>query len=114
MNENKFILVTGATGRQGGATARALKMGGHRVRALTRDSGKPAAKALSAKGMDVVEGDLNDPSSVRPHLADVDRLFAVQNFWEAGYDGEVRQGCSLIDLAKEAGVRHFQTSPLLR
>ena len=107
MTETKLILVTGATGRQGGATARALKRRGCRVRGLTRNTGKAAAEALRAQGIDMVEGDLNDPSSVRSHLAGVDGVFAALNFWESGYDGEVRQGCGLIDIARAAGVSHF-------
>ena len=107
MTENELILVTGATGRQGGATARTLRQRGYRVRALTRDASKPAVETLRAQGIDTVEGDLNDPSSVRPHLAGVGGVFAALNFWEAGYDGEVRQGRDLIDIARAADVSHF-------
>ena len=107
MTDNKLILVTGATGRQGGATARALRQRGFQVRALTRDAGKPAARTLRVEGIDTVEGDLNDPSSVRPYLTGVDGMFAALNFWEAGYDGEVRQGRGLIDSARAANVSHF-------
>ena len=107
MTDNKLILVTGATGRQGGATARALRQRGFRVRALTRNLNKPAAETLRVEGIDTVEGDLNEPSSVRPHLAGVDGVFAALNFWEAGYDGEVRQGRGLIDIARAANVSHF-------
>ena len=53
------------------------------------------------------EGDLNDSSSVHPHLAGVDGVFAALNFWEAGYDGEVLQGRGLIDIAWAGGVSHF-------
>ena len=104
MTDNKLILVTGATGRQGGATARALRQRGFRVRALTRDASKPAAETLRAEGIDTVEGDLNEPSSVRPYLTGVDGVFAALNFWEASYDGEVRQGRGLIDSAQAASV----------
>ena len=107
MTDNKLILVTGATGRQGGATARALRQRGFQVRALTRDASKPAAETLRMEGIDTVEGDLNDPSSVRPHLSNVEGVFAALNFWEAGYDGEVRQGRGLIDSARAASVSHF-------
>lgn len=107
MTADRVIFVTGATGRQGGAAARALLERGYRVRGLTRDPGKPAAEALRAEGAEIVEGDLCDPSSVRPHLNGVDGVFAALNYWEAGYDGEVRQGRGLIDAATEAGVSHF-------
>lgn len=107
MAANRRIFVTGATGRQGGATARVLLARGYRVRGLTRDASKPAAEALRAEGAEMVEGDLSDPGSIRPHLNGVDGVFAALNYWEAGYNGEVRQGRGLIDAAAEIGVSHF-------
>ena len=59
-NAEKLFLVTGATGRQGGAVARHLLKRGHRVRALTRDPSKSAARALAGMGAEVVRGDLDD------------------------------------------------------
>ena len=44
------ILVAGATGRQGGATARHLLADGWGVRAMTRDPDKPAAASLREYG----------------------------------------------------------------
>jgi uncharacterized protein YbjT (DUF2867 family) len=34
-------------------------------------------------------------------------VFSVQNFWETGYDREVKQGKTVADAAKAAGVEHF-------
>lgn len=34
-------------------------------------------------------------------------MFSVQNFFQAGYEGEIRQGSMLADLAEVAGVSHF-------
>jgi uncharacterized protein YbjT (DUF2867 family) len=101
------ILVTGATGKQGGAVARQLLKRGSRVRALTRDPQKAAARRLGELGAEVVRGDLDDPDSLRPALEGADGVFSVQNFWETGYDREIRQGVALADLASEAGVNHF-------
>lgn len=53
----KIILVTGATGRQGGAAARHLQAAGWQVRAFTRDQNSPAAQALHRAGAEIVEGD---------------------------------------------------------
>jgi uncharacterized protein YbjT (DUF2867 family) len=58
------VLVTGATGNQGGATARHLLAGGWRVRALVRDGTAPAAAALAAVGAELVVGNLDDRASV--------------------------------------------------
>jgi uncharacterized protein YbjT (DUF2867 family) len=60
----KTIVVTGATGNQGGATARHLLADGWHVRALVRDDTAPAATALAAAGAELVRGDLDDPASV--------------------------------------------------
>jgi uncharacterized protein YbjT (DUF2867 family) len=58
------VLVIGATGRQGGATARALRAAGVPVRALVRDPDTDAAKAVEALGAELVTGDLHDRDSV--------------------------------------------------
>src|SRR5690242_20666201 len=108
-NDNWIILVTGATGQQGGAVTRHLLAQGRRVRALTRAPDKPAARALAGQGAEVVQGDLYDRASLDRALRDVYGVFSVQNFWlpDVGYEGEVRQGKTLADAAKAAGVQHF-------
>lgn len=103
----RLILVTGATGNQGGAVALHLLQQGFRVRTLTRDPEKPAAKALSVQGAEVVQGNLDDSASIEQALEGVYGVFSVQNFFEAGYEGEIRQGITLADAALAAGVRHF-------
>ena len=104
----KLILVTGATGQQGGAVARhLLKQPGFGVRALTRDSAKPAARALAQAGAEPFQGNLDDPASIRRALEGTWGAFSVQNFMETGYEGEIRQGKALADAAKAAGVQHF-------
>jgi uncharacterized protein YbjT (DUF2867 family) len=110
----KIILVTGATGKQGGAVARHLLQQGFAVRALTRDTTKPAARALAAKGIEVVEGDMGDAWSLRKAMKDVYGVFSVQNYWEknVGYDGEIGQATNLASVAKDAGVHHFVQSSI--
>ena len=103
----KIVLVAGATGQQGGAVARRLLREGWRVRALTRDPSKPAARSLANQGAEVVPGDLNDRGSVERALANVYGVFSVQEYGPAGYDGEVRQGKTLAEAANAAGVKHF-------
>lgn len=101
------VLVVGATGQQGGAVARHVLAAGRPVRALTRNPAKPAARILADQGAQVVAGDLGDAESLRGVLAGVDAVFCVTQFFEAGYEGEVRQGKLLVDLAAQAGVEHF-------
>lgn len=101
------ILVTGATGQQGGATARELLAAGHAVRAMTRKPDSEAARALRTLGAQVVQGDLDDPDSVSRALAGVWGVYGVQNTWEAGVEREEEQGKRLAELARHAGVQHF-------
>jgi len=101
------VLITGATGHQGGAVARQLLSRGHKVRALTRKPQGEAAKALASSGAEVVPGDLDDVGSLEKALRGTWGVFSVQNTWEAGVEGEERQGKRLAELARKAGVSHF-------
>jgi uncharacterized protein YbjT (DUF2867 family) len=108
MANEKTILITGATGKQGGATLRHLaKRGGFKLRALTRKPDGDAAKALSALGAEVVAGDLNDAASLERAVAGAWGVFAVQNTWEAGVEGEEEQGKRLAKVARDKGVQHY-------
>lgn len=92
MTKDRVVLITGATGRQGGAVARSLAGKGFKIRAMTRKPDSDAAKALVARGADVVKGDLNDAASLESALTSAWGVFAVQNTWEAGVAGEEEQG----------------------
>ncbi|HET6762938.1 MAG TPA: NmrA/HSCARG family protein [Longimicrobiaceae bacterium] len=107
-----LILVTGATGAQGGSVARFLLQRGHfAVRALTRNPGSPAAQALAAAGAEVVQGDLGDPASLKAAVAGCYGVFGLTNFWEH-FGGELEHGNNLIDAVAAAGVQHFVLSTL--
>ncbi|MGH2838123.1 MAG: NmrA/HSCARG family protein [Thermoleophilaceae bacterium] len=107
MTDATPVLVTGGTGNQGGAVARELLGAGFAVRALVRDPAKPAARELEAAGAELVKGDMEDRTSLDAAVDGVAGVFSVQNFWEAGADGEVRQGKAIADAAAGAGVEHF-------
>jgi uncharacterized protein YbjT (DUF2867 family) len=106
-NRVRLILVCGATGKQGGAVARSLLDRGFQVRGLTRNPQKPAAQALADQGAEVVQGDMEERSSMERALEGAYGIFSVQNFWETGYDRQVEQGKTVADAAKAAGVEHF-------
>jgi uncharacterized protein YbjT (DUF2867 family) len=110
----KTILVTGATGRQGGAVLRHVLQRGFAARAITRDPDRPVAQALKAKGVDVFKGDMENAASLRPAMQGVDGVFCVQNYWEKGigYAGEIRQARNLIQIAQEMHVSHFVFSSI--
>ena len=105
---NRTVLVTGATGNQGGATARELLTGGrYRVRAMTRKPDGEGASALKSRGAEIVEGDLNDEASLRKAMQGAWGVFALQNTWEAGVEGEEEQGHRQARLARDVGVQHY-------
>lgn len=97
------ILVTGATGKQGGATARRLLELGHPVRALVRDPAAPAAVALAAAGATLVPGDMDHPATLAPALDGVEGVFGIPPV-EFDQDAMAARGRSLIDAAAAAGV----------
>src|SRR5919107_5706812 len=100
---DRTIVVTGATGHQGGAVTRHLLRGGWRVTALTRDPTSARARAVAALGADVVRGDMGDPASLRPAFAGAYGVYSVQNPMISGLADEVRQGKAVADVAREVG-----------
>lgn len=106
-NGERTILVSGATGQQGGAVARHLLDGGFAVRALTRSPSSPGAKALEELGAEIVQGSFGDPASLARALDRVQGAYSVQTFLEEGPQGEAAQGRAFAEAAAEAGVEHF-------
>jgi uncharacterized protein YbjT (DUF2867 family) len=107
MTNDRTILITGVTGQQGGATARALHGSGFRLRGLTRKPDSEQAKAVERQGVEIVKGDLDDDATLRKALTGVWGVFGVQNTWEAGVEREEAQGKRLAMLARNAGVEHY-------
>ncbi len=106
-DEGRTIVVTGATGLQGGAVTRHLLTEGWHVRALTRNANSQKARALSALGAEVVQGDMADPASLVPILQGAYGVFSVQNPMTSGVAGEIRQGKNVADVAKQVGIQHL-------
>ena len=111
-------LVTGATGQQVGAVARALLAAGCTVRALTRDFNR--AETLIAAGAQVVVGDMTDPQQMKRALRGVDSLFLMGTPYvasatqPAGPGAEWQQLQTSIDAARAAGVSHLLYSSVQR
>lgn len=103
--QTRPILVTGATGQQGGAVARALLAKGQPVRVMTRNPEKAAS--LAKAGAEIVQGDLTNQAILQMALRSVHGVFAMSTPFEAGMEAEVRQGIMLADAAKEAGIAHY-------
>jgi uncharacterized protein YbjT (DUF2867 family) len=106
----KIIAVVGATGAQGGGLARAIlddPEGGFAVRAITRNPDSEKARALAARGAEVVRADLDDPGSLQAAFQGAYGAFCLTNFWEH-FDPakETAQGRNLAQAAAAAGVQH--------
>ncbi len=108
-HSDKTILVTGATGQQGGAVTRHLIKDGWKVRAFVRDPNNEAAKGLAKQGVELATGDLNERASIQAALEGAYGVFSFQNYWrpDIGKAGEVRQGKNVADAAQAIGIKHF-------
>ncbi|HXZ77008.1 MAG TPA: NmrA/HSCARG family protein [Streptosporangiaceae bacterium] len=99
----KTIAVTGATGNQGGATARHLLADGWHIRALVRDDTTPAAATLAAAGAELIRGDLDDRASLDAAVRGAYGVYSVQ----AANPNELAQGTNIANAAKAADVQHL-------
>lgn len=110
MGQELTVVVTGSTGKQGGAVARGLLAHGHKVRAVTRDQRSSQARALAEAGATLVEASLEDTAAMTKALEWATSLFAMTTPFEKGTEAETRQGISAADAAKAAGVHLVYTS----
>ncbi|MEV0292980.1 NmrA family NAD(P)-binding protein [Nocardia sp. NPDC050710] len=105
------ILVTGATGTQGGATARHLLHAGVPVRALVRDTAAPAARALSDAGAELVAGDFDTPQTLDAAVAGARGVFLIPpaTFGPQGWNSELEadRGVAVIRAAERADVEQI-------
>lgn len=102
-----IILVTGATGTQGGAVARRLLGEGHEVRALVRDPATPAARDIEAWGTMLVPGSFDDPGALLAAASGAQAVFSVQAAPQADADSERKEVRALVAAARRAGSDHF-------
>ena len=102
-----LIVVTGATGKQGGTVARHLLADGFRVRAFVRDAGKPEALALADQGAQLAVGDMDIPASLDAAFAGAYGVFSVQGWLPDGVEAEVRRGVAVAEAASRAATQQF-------
>jgi uncharacterized protein YbjT (DUF2867 family) len=102
-NSERVILITGATGRQGGAVYRHLRKKGFKVRALVRDPNSNQARQLTGHGEKVLRGNLDDPDSLMRAMDGAHGVFSVQPYSA----NEIEQGAAVIEVAKRQGVSHL-------
>jgi uncharacterized protein YbjT (DUF2867 family) len=104
---DQWILVTGATGTQGGAVARILIDAGYNVRGLSRNITSERSKELESLGVEMVKGDFDDDASLDRALINVYAAFSVQQYRGIGIEMEVVQGKAFADAAHRAGISHL-------
>jgi len=107
MSGNLNVLVTGATGKQGGHLVRELLARGHSIRALTRKPESAGAAALAARGVTIVTGDFEDQGSLERAARGVDTVFAMSTPFESGATTETREGINVVRAASAVGVSHL-------
>ena len=105
MPGSRTILVTGATGQQGGAVARSLLDKGQKIRVLTRSPEK--AKELASRGAEVVRGDFEDPESVKEAVKGAAGVFLVGTPFEKGPNAEIEQGKAIVLACWKFGTHHL-------
>jgi uncharacterized protein YbjT (DUF2867 family) len=107
VNPDKTVLVTGATGRQGGAVIRHLLPQGWKLRALVFKADESMVRRLTDQGIDVVRGNLEEPASLERAVRGAYGVYSVQDYWAVGAKREVQQGKNIADAARKNGVEHF-------
>ena len=101
-----MLAITGATGQLGHATLQALlpKVAPQEIVAVVRDPQK--ATALPPLGVQVRQGDYNDPASLVAAFQGIDTVLLISTS-ETDNDLRIRQHQQAIDAARQAGVRHL-------
>lgn len=107
MADKLSVLVSGATGQQGGGLARMLLKKGHSVRAFVRRPASPEAGELERLGAELAEGNFEEPSTIEDAAKGMDAVFVVATPFEAGTEVETRHGIAAADAARAAGVSHL-------
>src|SRR6476469_3258643 len=99
MGGTQMILVTGSTGNVGTEVVKQLAAGGHKVRALVRDTKEATGKFPTT--VDVVVGDLENTESLVNAMKGVDKIYLLAPFTPA----LVKQEASALEAIKRAGVK---------
>jgi uncharacterized protein YbjT (DUF2867 family) len=106
-HEKLTVLVTGATGMQGGTLARVLLDRGHHVRAFTRKPDSPAAVRLAESGAEIFEGSFDNGASIEKAARGTDAVFAMGTPYQVGTEVETRQAKLIVDASAAAGTEHL-------
>jgi len=116
MENKKIIAVIGATGAQGRGVVNAILNDPKQrfvARAITRNAGSEKAKELAAKGVEVVEADVDNKESIKKAFKGAYGAFCLTFFWEHfSPEKENQHAKNMAEAASEAGVKHVIWSTL--
>lgn len=112
---SKLFVVFGATGQQGGSAISYVLddpelSKQYKIRAVTRDPSNPKLSSFKERGVEIVNGDFNDVSTLKAALSGAFIVFGVTlSVYDPvnGTEEEVKQGKSIVDAAVEAGAKYF-------
>ncbi|KAL3481322.1 hypothetical protein BJX99DRAFT_218798 [Aspergillus californicus] len=111
MEAKKLIVILGATGNQGGSVAQVfLQEPQWRVRAVTRNPASTKAQALAARGAEVVQADLDSPSTLSAAFENANAIFAVSDFW--GLFGDPANAAKAKDQPLNVWAANHETEQL--
>lgn len=118
MSDKKILTIFGATGNQGGSIidvvlARPELLSKYALRGITRDPSSEKSKAMTAKGVEMVQAELDDPSSLKTAIKGSYGVFGVTDFWSIlDKAREIQQGKNIFEAAKAENVKHLVFSSL--
>lgn len=118
MSGKLILTVIGATGAQGGSVidtvlSRPDLAAKYALRGISRNPSSDKAKALSAKGVEVIKADLDDLESLEAAISGSSAVFGVTNFWETmSKVREIEQGKNIFAACQAANVKHLVWSSL--
>ena len=107
MTSKHKILVTGATGTQGGGVVRYCLEAGHTVHALVRDPDAPAALQLTELGAICAKGDFDNVESIAAATRGMTAVFLNTRPTFEDYRIEVQRARNVLKAAKSSGVKTF-------
>lgn len=112
---SKLLVIFGATGNSGSSVLNFVLNDAelskeYKIRAITRDPNSAAGKALTAKGVEVVGANPDDPATVEPALQGAHTVYAMSfPRYDVGPEAhlEIKQGKLMVDTAVKVGAQYF-------
>ncbi|KAL4911228.1 hypothetical protein BDW74DRAFT_6284 [Aspergillus multicolor] len=94
MSSKPILVVLGATGNQGGSIISyflSLPSSPYTLRGVTRDPSSPKAAALASRGVEMVAGNFDEPSSLDAAFKGASAIFSVTDFWPPFFNPSARE-----------------------